>query len=66
MEAEFKKLDKIYKCLKSSNSIEQYNNAFKMLLRYSKHRPNNIDVVIFMTQIQDYALLKGKSLVLNR
>jgi len=65
METEFKKLDKIYKCLKSSNTLEQYNNSFNMLLKYSMHRPNNIGVVLFMTQIQDYALLKGRSLVLN-
>jgi hypothetical protein len=65
MKTEFKKLDKIYKCLKSSKTIEQYNNSFGMLLMYSKHRPNNSGVVLFMTQIQDYAILKGKSLVLN-
>lgn len=66
MKIEFEKLDKIYKCLKSCNNFEQYNNAFKLLLNYSKSRPSNIGVVLFMTQIQDYAILKGKSLILKK
>lgn len=60
-----KDLDKIYKCLKSCNTLEQYTNAFNMLLRYSMSRPNDIGVVIFMTKVQEYALIKGRNLIAN-
>lgn len=65
LENENRKLNKIYKCIESCNTLEQFNNAFKMLVNYSKNRPNDTSIVIHLSKIQDYAILKGKNLLLN-
>lgn len=57
-------LQKIYQCIKSCNTIEQFNNAFFMLFRASARRSNeNIQLLLF---VQDYALAKGKQLLINK
>lgn len=59
MNSEFENLDKIYKCLESCETVEQFNNAFSMLFRYNSiKKPNNESVLLFMTQVENYALLK--------
>lgn len=61
MDLEIQKIDKIYKCLKSCETLEQFDNAFSMLFRYSKYKkPNNESVLLFMNQVENYALVKKK------
>lgn len=61
MNSEIEKIDKIYKCLVSCETVEQFNNAFSMMFRYSSvEKPNNESELLFMTHVENYALLKKK------
>lgn len=62
IKSEVRKIDKIYRCIQSCNTIEQYNSAFSMLLRYSIKRPNNPGIILMLSYVQDYAITKYRYL----
>lgn len=66
MDIEIQKIDKIYKCLKSCETLEQFDSAFSMLFRYSENKkPNNESVLLYMNQVENYALIKRKEFSLT-
>lgn len=61
MSSEIEKIEKIYKCLVSCETADQFNNAFSMFFRYSNRvKPNNESTLLYMNEVENYALSKKK------
>lgn len=59
-------IDKLYKIVSSCETLEQYDNAMKMILRYHIKRSNNIRLTITLVKLEDFALAKGKVILFNK
>ncbi len=46
--------------------MEQFDNAMKMLVRYSENRENSIEAAYLLSFVQEYAITKGKFLILSQ
>lgn len=65
MSSEIEKIEKIYKCLVSCETLDQFNNAFSMFFRYSNmKKPNNETTLLYMNEVENYALLKKKEFLM--
>lgn len=60
--SELEKIEKIYRCLESSHTIEQFEASMRMLNRYCEHLPENKDDLKRLLEVQEYALDKGEKL----
>lgn len=62
-----KALNKIYACIDSCETMPQFNNAMGMLMRYSRNLHNNdLQLTILLVDIQDFAIVKGKVILIGK
>lgn len=58
-------MDKIFHCVESCSTMKQFNSAMKMLISYSRRRSNILSEVILLNTLEDYAIAKGKTLLMG-
>ena len=59
-------IEKLYKVVDSCETLEQYENAMKMIIRYHIKRSDSILVTRALVSLEDYALAKGKMILFNK